>query len=83
MQAFLDTVGYGNKTMGGPIDRCWLDGGLRITPRQQVQFLVRLFKNDLPFSPRTMALVRKIMEGENPELLAIGARHERNSHDRG
>ena len=74
MQAFLDTVGYGNRTMGGPIDMFWLDGGIRITPRQQVQFLVRLFKNDLPFSPRTMALVRKIMVQEKTGAYTLSAK---------
>ncbi len=74
MQAFLDTVGYGNRTMGGPIDMFWLDGGIRITPRQQVEFLVRLFKNDLPFSPRTMALVRKIMVQEKTGAYTLSAK---------
>jgi beta-lactamase class D len=61
MQAYLDTVGYGNRTMGGAIDMFWLDGGLRISPRQQVQFLRRLRSGTLPFSPRTQDLVRRIM----------------------
>jgi beta-lactamase class D len=74
MQAFLDTVGYGNRIMGGPIDMFWLDGGIRITPRQQVAFLVRLFKNDLPFSPRTMALVRKIMVQEKTDAYTLSAK---------
>jgi beta-lactamase class D len=74
MQAFLDTAGYGNKTMGGPIDRFWLDGGLRITPRQQVDFLVRLFNNDLPFSRRTMAVVRKIMVQEKTDTYTLCAK---------
>jgi len=74
MQAFLDTVGYGNRKMGGPIDMFWLDGGLRITPRQQVDFLVRLFKNDLPFSSRTMALVRKIMVQEKTDAYILSAK---------
>ncbi len=74
MQAFLDTVGYGNRTMGGPIDMFWLDGGIRITPRQQIEFLVRLFKSDLPFSRRTMALVRKIMVQEKTDTCTLSAK---------
>jgi beta-lactamase class D len=64
MQAYLDSVGYGNRTMGGPIDWFWLGGGLRITPRQQVEFLVRLYQNRLPFSERTISLVKEIMIAE-------------------
>ena len=74
MQMFLDTVGYGNRTMGGPVDMFWLDGGLRITPRQQVEFLVRLFRNDLPFALRTMALVRQIMVQEKTPLYTLRAK---------
>jgi beta-lactamase class D len=74
MQAFLDSVGYGNRVMGGPIDRFWLDGGLRITPRQQVEFLVRLHRNDLPFSMRTMSLVREIMIQEKTGTSTLRAK---------
>lgn len=64
MQAYLDSVGYGNRTMGAPIDWFWLGGALRITPRQQVEFLVRLYQNRLPFSERTISLVKEIMIAE-------------------
>jgi beta-lactamase class D len=61
MKKWLDLVGYGNADTSGGIDRFWLSGGLRITPEQQIIFLRRLFLGDLPFSKRTMDIVRKIM----------------------
>lgn len=61
MQHYIDTVGYGNRNIGGGIDRFWLDGDLRISAEEQVNFLVRLRNNDLPFSQRTMDIVRDIM----------------------
>ena len=61
MQRYLDSVGYGNRVMGGPIDRFWLGGGLRITPREQVGFLVRLYNDALPFAPEVMHTVKEIM----------------------
>ena len=64
MQAYLDSAGYGNRRMGGAIDMFWLNGGLRITPRQQVEFLVRLYKNQIPFSARTVSLVKEVMIAE-------------------
>jgi len=62
IQQYLDRVGYGNRTISLPIDEFWLGAGaLRITPRQQVQLLERLYHDDLPLKPRTMAVVKDIM----------------------
>jgi beta-lactamase class D len=55
---------YGNSDIGGGLDRFWLGGNLRITSEEQVQFLVRLHQNRLPFSPRATGIVRNIMEQE-------------------
>ena len=61
MQDYVDRVGYGNGDISGPLDYFWLDGGLRISADQQVEFLKRLYFRDLPFSDRTMATVRRIL----------------------
>ena len=61
MQKYIDSVGYGNRDIGGGIDQFWLNGNLRITQYQQVDFLRRLHRNDLPFSQRTMEIVKDIM----------------------
>ena len=61
MKHWLDTIGYGNKDTSGGIDRFWLSGGLRITPHQQIDFLQRLHDYKLPFSRRTIDLVKNIM----------------------
>ncbi|MEZ4755289.1 MAG: penicillin-binding transpeptidase domain-containing protein [Flavobacteriales bacterium] len=61
LKHWLDTVAYGNADTSGGFDRCWVNGGLRITPHQQLRFLERLIAEDLPFSQRTMAVVKDIM----------------------
>ncbi len=63
MQQFVNQVGYGNRQIGTPdqIDHFWLDGPLQTTPKQQIEFLQRLDRNDLPFSQRTLDLVKDIM----------------------
>lgn len=62
MQYWLDTVQYGNHTMGGAnVDDFWLEEGLKITPFEQVAFLERLYKDSLPFSKRTMKVVKDVM----------------------
>lgn len=61
LKHWLDTVGYGNADTTGGYDRCWLQGGLRITPHQQVAFLRRLHADALPFSRRTMQQTKSMM----------------------
>jgi beta-lactamase class D len=61
MQHHIDAVGYGNRDISGEVDGFWLRGGLRISPREQVAFLARLYRDDLPFSQRSMAMVRQMM----------------------
>lgn len=64
MQQFIDAVGYGNGDISGGIDEFWLSGGLRISPREQVDFLARLYRGTLPFSPTTMSMVKEMMVSE-------------------
>ncbi|MCX5732814.1 MAG: class D beta-lactamase [candidate division NC10 bacterium] len=61
MQHYVNLAHYGNMDIGGRIDSFWLDGALRITPRQQIDLLVRLQRNALPFSERAQAIVRDIL----------------------
>jgi len=61
MKYWLDKAHYGNADTSGGIDKFWLYGGLRITPEQQVDFLRRLHDNKLPFSQRSMDIVKNIM----------------------
>ena len=74
MQKYIDKVGYGNQNINGGIDLFWLQGDLRITPKQQVDFLVRLYKNDLPFASRTMEIVKDIMIFEETDDYILRAK---------
>lgn len=66
MQHWLDTAGYGNHSMGtANVDDFWLEDGLKISPYEQVQFLERLYKDGLPFSKRTMQVVKEVMKVDN------------------
>lgn len=65
MQHWLDTVGYGNATMGDSIHLFWLRGGLRITPHQQVYFLHQLNAERLPFDVEHQRTVKRILPGDS------------------
>ena len=61
MSAYIDSTGYGNNDASGPIDRFWLGGSLLISAEEQVGFLRRLYEGNLPFSSRSMSIVREIL----------------------
>ncbi len=65
MREWIDKLGYGNRDLSGGIDRFWLDGGLRITPVQQVEFLERLRTRALPGKPEHAEIVDRIMRLES------------------
>lgn len=75
MQDFINQVEYGNQNIGTAeaIDRFWLEGPLQITPRQQIEFLQKLYRNELPFSQRTVDLVKDMMVVERtPDYVLRG-----------
>lgn len=51
---------YGNMNMDGGLETFWLTGDLRITARQQIEFLRRLYLQELPFRPEVMRAVKDI-----------------------
>ncbi len=75
MQKWITQVGYGNQKIGGKedIDKFWLEGKLRITPQAQIQFLRSLYKGELPFSKRSISIVKEIMIVEQtPDYIIRG-----------
>ena len=64
MQQYVKDLDYGNKNIGGGIDRFWLNGDLRIDPIQQIDFLDRLRRGVLPVSQRSQQLTRDILPVE-------------------
>jgi beta-lactamase class D len=74
MKKWLNLIGYGNADTSGGIDMFWLSGGLRITPEQQVLFLKRLYEERLPFSKRTMDIVKRIMVAKDTATYTLRAK---------
>lgn len=64
MQTYVDLLDYGNRNIGGGIDRFWLTGDMRIDPVQQIDFLDRLRRGVLPVSKRSQDLTRDILPVE-------------------
>jgi beta-lactamase class D len=73
MQEFINKNHYGNMNINGGIDRFWLDGELRISPIEQLEFLKKLYSDSLKFSERNQNIVKEIMlfeEGDNYKIRA-------------
>lgn len=55
------------------IDIFWLEGDSRVTPLQQVRFLIRLYREELPFQKEHQRTVKQIMLlEERPEYRLYG-----------
>ena len=51
--------------------RFWLDGSLQVSATEQIEFLKRLHKGDLPFSDDTLATVKNIMVEETKDTYTL------------
>lgn len=60
-KAWVEKLGYGNMELGTRVDRFWLDGPLKISPREQVEFLRRLHDGELPVKSTTRQAVIELM----------------------
>ena len=61
MHEYLHKIGYGNEDTSGGIDHFWLGSSLKISADEQVNFLHRLLRGRLPFSDRTVGILKEIM----------------------
>ncbi|PZO43500.1 MAG: class D beta-lactamase [Pseudanabaena frigida] len=71
MTKYIQAAGYGNQDIADKIDSFWLRGKLRISPEEQIKFLVRLYKEELPFSPAVMKTVKDIMIIERQDTYTL------------
>ena len=74
MQDYMNRMGYGNRNIEGGIDVFWLTGDLRISAMEQIDLLVRLSKDDLPFSKSTLEAVKGIMIEEKEHGYVLRAK---------
>jgi beta-lactamase class D len=74
IQKYVDLIDYGNRDISGKEPPFWLTGNLRITANQQIDLLVRLYKNALPFSKRNMDIVKDILVREKTDKYILRAK---------
>ncbi len=65
MKYWLDSLQYGNQTIGKEVDNFWLDNSLKITPDEELGLVKRLYFSQLPFQKRSQDIVKKLMLQES------------------
>lgn len=66
-QHYLNEAQFGNQQLTQGSDLFWLDNSLQITPRQQIEFLVKFYSEDLPFSTQHIQATKDAMVLEKGE----------------
>ena len=74
MADYLARFDYGNRSMGGGLDRFWLEGDLRISADEQVRFLERMHEGELGISPRSTGIVERLMVLEEGPGWVLGGK---------
>ncbi len=76
IQYGVNKIQYGNQNIGAAenLDNFWLEGELRITPQQQIDFLRRLEQNELPVSQRNIDIVKDIAIAEQTPNYVLRAK---------
>ncbi|MBW4552001.1 MAG: class D beta-lactamase [Aphanocapsa sp. GSE-SYN-MK-11-07L] len=60
-RSYLKKIDYGNADTSGATEGYWLDGNLSISAHEQISFLKRLYRTDLPLQVEHQRLVKDIM----------------------
>jgi len=63
-EAVLAQIDYGNHSTGSHVDLFWLNGDLRISAAEQIDFLRRLYNDELPFRREHVDVLKDIMQVE-------------------
>lgn len=67
---YLDACGYGNREVSHEMD-FWNFGPLAISPRNQIDFLVKVYEGNLPFSERNLDILKRVMVSEKTDGYTI------------
>jgi beta-lactamase class D len=74
MKDWLERLDYGNADIAGGTDLFWLQGGLRVSAMEQVDFLHRLAEGRLPATQRAQRLVRDALAVERTGAYTLFAK---------
>lgn len=71
---YLNDLGYGNQRTGKDVTTFWLDGELRISANEQIDFLRKIYFGNLPIKKKNIDILKKIMLVEEAENYSLRAK---------
>jgi len=71
---YLKKIDYGNRKVGSRLSKFWLEGDVKISAVEQVEFLQRLYRNQLPFKQQNIDILKKILVVDKTENYTIRAK---------
>lgn len=63
-RSYLRTFNYGNHLTGDDITRFWLDGELKVSVKDQINFMRKVYSEDLPIHKEHIKTLKNIMLSE-------------------
>ena len=70
----LAKLDYGNRSIGDQVDRFWLNGSLQISAVEQINFLRKLYNEELPFQREHFDILKAMMVTQQTELHTVYAK---------
>ena len=70
----LRAASYGNQVVNAPVDLFWLNGTLKISASEQIDFLMRLVNNTLPFTQSHLKTLKEITLVEQTDDYSLYAK---------
>lgn len=55
---YIQKIGYGNKYINGDLNYYWMESSLKISPIEQVEFLLSMYDNSFGFDPENIQAVK-------------------------
>jgi beta-lactamase class D len=83
MKKYVEETRYGNMDISGGIDKFWLGSSLLISADEQVLFLKNLRDNNLPFSQRSIDIVKDIIVLEKTDAYVYRGKTGMTTFDEG
>lgn len=70
---YLNKMNYGNKKVGTGVDNFWLEGDIRISAKEQINFLKKIYKEEYSFNDNYYEIIKNLMiEEKNDEYILRG-----------
>jgi beta-lactamase class D len=74
IQNYLTSIEYGNEDMSGglaqpgPTNVAWINSSLKISPKEQVNFIQKMIRGQLPISPNSIQMTKLLLfKEESPD----------------